>query len=59
MLCVILLNAHVNICEKGNMSTTLKDIAKIVKVSHTAVSRALNNSPLIKVNIILSKKEAL
>ena len=43
------------------MSVTIKDIAKIANVSHTTVSRALNNSPYIneetKVKIMALAKE--
>ncbi|AJG98589.1 MULTISPECIES: LacI family DNA-binding transcriptional regulator [Clostridium] len=43
------------------MSVTIKDIAKLANVSHTTVSRALNNSPYIneetKVKIIALAKE--
>ena len=34
--------------EIDSMAPTIKDIAKLANVSHTTVSRALNNSPLIK-----------
>lgn len=34
--------------EGMHMAATIKDIAKLANVSHTTVSRALNNSPLIK-----------
>ncbi|MNW23447.1 putative HTH-type transcriptional repressor ExuR [compost metagenome] len=34
--------------EGMNMAATIKDIARLANVSHTTVSRALNNSPLIK-----------
>src|SRR5471030_559314 len=46
---------------KDEMSVTIKDIAKIANVSHTTVSRALNNSPYIneetKVKIMALAKE--
>jgi LacI family transcriptional regulator len=46
---------------KENMSVTIKDIAKLANVSHTTVSRALNNSPYIneetKVKIMALAKE--
>lgn len=34
--------------KEGQKMVTIKDIAKLANVSHTTVSRALNNSPLIK-----------
>lgn len=39
------------------MSVTIKDIAKIANVSHTTVSRALNDSPLINENTKRKIKE--
>ncbi|MEG2290103.1 MAG: LacI family DNA-binding transcriptional regulator [Clostridium sp.] len=39
------------------MDVTIKDIAKIAKVSHTTVSRALNDSPFIKEDTKVKIKE--
>jgi DNA-binding LacI/PurR family transcriptional regulator len=41
------IKAFLPVLSLTHMSITIKDIARIINVSHTTVSRALNNSPLI------------